>query len=298
MLPSVSGASLHTELALSPGEGDVEVRWLGTAGFTIRHGETVIAIDPYLTRTSLSRLATRRLTPDEAILERYMGRGGPLERLDAIVIGHTHFDHVLDTPWLARRTGATVYGSSSAAALCRLSGLPERQIVDVEANMRGEPVVAEVGAMRLRFVPSAHSPLLLGRVPFPGDISDCDQVPLRTHQYKCGAVFGAEITIGGRVIYHVGSAELVEGPDHPREVDVALVCVAGWKTSRAFPERMVRALSPRTAVLSHWDDFTRPLASPVAPLPAMDMPRFVDRLHAASRDLRVGTLPLLGALCV
>lgn len=298
MLPPVSGSSLHTELALTPGDGDVEVRWLGTAGFTIRHGETAIAIDPYLTRSSLSRLATRRLSPDETVLGRYAEPGGPLERLDAILVGHTHFDHVLDTPWLARRTGATVYGSSSAAALCRLSGLPERQIVDVEASMRGEPVVAEIGPVRLRFVPSAHSPLLLGRVPFPGEISDCDQVPLRAHQYRCGAVFGAEITIGQRVIYHVGSAELVEGPHHPREVDLALVCVAGWKTSRSFPERLVRALSPKAAVLSHWDDFTRPVAAPVTPLPAMDMPRFVDRLHAASRDLRLGTLPLFGALRV
>ena len=52
------------------------------------------------------------------------------------------------------------------------------------------PAETEVGPFRLRFFASAHSRFLLGKVPFPGEIADCDQVPLRAHQYRCGAVFG------------------------------------------------------------------------------------------------------------
>jgi L-ascorbate metabolism protein UlaG (beta-lactamase superfamily) len=293
----------HADLAFAPsdlargaGADPIEVTWLGTAGFAISHGGHKVLVDPYLSRAPLSTLVTRRLRPDEATLERMSTPGAVLDRFDAIVVGHTHFDHVLDVPWLLRRSGARVYGSTSAALLCRGAGVEEDRIVDVERAMRGEPVVAEVGSMRLRFIPSAHSPLLLGRVPFPGDISDCAELPLRAHQYRCGSVFGVEISVGGVVLYHVGSAELLETTRGPQQVDVAMVCVAGWKSSPSFPERLVRALSPKNVVLSHWDDFLRPIAAPVTPLPALELPRFVDRLMAASREVRIGTLPLLGSL--
>src|SRR5262249_20202788 len=152
----------------------------------------------------------------------------------------------------------------------------------------GSPAVAEVGPLRLRFFPSAHSRLLLGRVPFPGEIADCDQVPLRAHRYRCGAVFGVEVSAGGRTVFHLGSAELVEDGlrGGPRQVDLVLLCVAGWTTSRQLPERVVGALGPRAALLSHWDDFLRPLDRPARALPAMQLPRLVERLARASRDLR------------
>jgi L-ascorbate metabolism protein UlaG (beta-lactamase superfamily) len=215
-------------------------------------------------------------------------------RADAIVVGHTHFDHALDVPAIAKATGAMVFGSRSAAALCRASGLPETQVRDVERAPGGEAIVAEVGPFRLRFVPSAHSSFLLGRVPFPGDIADCDQVPLRTERYRCGAVFAVEIAVGGRRIVHLGSAQLAEGTFEKKEPDLVLLCTAGWQSSRDLPERVARALSPRAVLLSHWDDFFRPLDRPARALPAMGAPRLAERLQRATREARVGVVPLLG----
>ncbi len=268
------------------------VTWLGTAGFAIVCDGHTLLIDPYVTRASLLACATRRLEPDHARLRRMFPKA------DAVVLGHTHFDHALDAPAIARATGARVFGSRSAVALCRTSGVPAAQIVDVEERSSLRPYEAEVGPFRLRFVPSTHSKLALGKVPFAGDIADCDEVPLGVTRYRCGAVFGVEIRVAGRTLYHVGSAELVE--EHlagaPRQVDLALVCVAGWTTTARFPERLVKALSPARVLLSHWDDFFRPLDAPVRALPAMRMPMLVERLTRASRDLEVGTLPLLGSI--
>jgi L-ascorbate metabolism protein UlaG (beta-lactamase superfamily) len=266
----------------------VRVRWLGTAGFAITHGEHTVLIDPYLTRASLWQVATSALVPDEALARRHVPRA------DAIVVGHTHFDHALDVPLIARLTGARVFGSRSAVALCRSRGVPAEQVEDVEP--RGEAVVREVGPFRLRFVPSAHARLLFGQVPFGGDIADCDDVPLRAQHYRCGAVFGIEVAVAGRTIYHIGSAELLDAHLESRHVDLALLCVAGWTRSEQFPERAMRKLSPRAVLLSHWDDFFRPLDREVRALPAMQMPKLVDRLDRVSRDVKVGTLPLLGEL--
>jgi L-ascorbate metabolism protein UlaG (beta-lactamase superfamily) len=266
----------------------VRVRWLGTAGFEITAGGTSILIDPYVTRARLSTCALAPLEPDLGEIARITPRA------DAIIVGHTHFDHALDVPAIARRTGATVFGSKSAVALCRASAIPEAKVVDVERDSSAQPFTAEVGPFKLRFAASAHSRFMLGRVPFPGEIQDCDHVPLRTEKYRCGAVFRVEIEVFGRTIVHLGSAEIVERVTPPKEVDLLLLCVAGWQSSQGFPERVARALDPKAVLLSHWDNFFRPLDQPLAALPAMGVEKLTERLIRVARDAKVGAVPLLG----
>ena len=267
----------------------VTVRWLGTAGFEVRYQDHVVVFDPYLTRASLGRVVFSTLSPDVAAITRTIARA------DAIVVGHTHFDHVLDVPTLARLTNARVFGSGSAATLCRMDGVPPAQVCDVERALVAGTYVEEVGPFELRFFPSAHSKLLLGkRVPAAGEIDDCDAVPLRMGGYRCGAVFAVELRVAGRTIFHLGSAELVEGSLPPREVDLLLFCVAGWQQTPRVIERAMSRLSPRAVLLSHWDDFFRPLSEGTHALPGVQLPRVVDRFHATTRDTRVGTVPVLG----
>jgi L-ascorbate metabolism protein UlaG (beta-lactamase superfamily) len=279
-------------LGKARGEASVRVQWLGTAGFAIEHAGCVLLIDPYLTRASLARCVATRLTPDLAAIERYVPRA------DAIVLGHTHFDHALDVPAIAKRTGARVFGSRSAAALCLGFGVAAERVDVVERASGEAPVEREVGPFSLRFVPSAHSRLVLGRVPFPGEIADCGDVPMRAEAYRCGAVFGVEIRVAGRTLYHMGSAELVDAGAPAAHVDLLLMCVAGWTAGRHVPERAAARLAPGAVLLSHWDDFLRPLGAPTRALPAMQLPRLVDRLERAARGVKVGTVPVLGEVFV
>jgi L-ascorbate metabolism protein UlaG (beta-lactamase superfamily) len=267
---------------------DIRVRWLGAAGFALEHAGFTVLFDPYVTRASLARCLAAPLSSDVPLLRRH------ILSADAIVVGHTHFDHALDVPEIARMTGARVFGSRSAAALCRGAGVPEQQVDVVERAVGEGPAVREVGPFVLRFVPSAHSRLLAGRVPFPGEISDCDHVPLRAERFRCGAVFRVEVRVGGRCIVHLGSAELKDEEPGPTDVDLLLLCVAGWTSSRDLPERIAHRLAPRAILLSHWDNFLEPLDRPARMLPAMRMPHLVERLSRAEPSLAIGTLPLLG----
>jgi hypothetical protein len=151
-----------------------------------------------------------------------------------------------------------------------------------------------VGPFHLRFVPSAHSRFALGTVPFSGEIADCADVPMRAEAYKCGAVFGVEIRVAGRTLYHLGSAELVDASIEVKHVDLLLMCVAGWNAGRDVPERVARRLDPGAVLLSHWDDFLRPLGRRVRALPAMQLPRLVERLGRAAPGVRIGTVAPLG----
>jgi L-ascorbate metabolism protein UlaG (beta-lactamase superfamily) len=278
--------------SLAPEGGRVAVRWLGTAGFEIRCGEHVLLIDPYVTRASLRRCAFSSIAPDAAALRRYAPRA------DAIVLGHTHFDHALDVPAIAKATGARVFGSRSAAALCLGQGVDPARVEAVERAASSAPVEREVGPFQLRFHPSAHARLLLGRVPFPGEIADCEDVPMRISAYRCGAVFGVEIRVARRTLFHLGSAELLDVSLGRIEANLVMLCVAGWTKSRDLPERVARALSPAAVLLAHWDNFLVPMERGARLLPAMQMGRLVERLARAAPDVRVGTLPLLGEVVV
>jgi L-ascorbate metabolism protein UlaG (beta-lactamase superfamily) len=276
----------------SSGGGPVSVRWLGTAGFELECEGTHVLVDPYLTRASLFQCATSRLVPDAAEIARVV------RRADAVVAGHTHFDHVLDVPAIAKQTGARVFGSRSCAELCRASGVAEQKIVDVESSMRREPFRVEIGPFDIRFIPSVHSPLAAGRVPFPGEISDCDAVPLRVHEYRCGAVFAVDFRVAGRRIYHLGSANLIDGATPRGPIDLALVCVAGWQTAPRFIERVTGQLDFGAVWLSHWDAFWTPLEHGSRLLPAMSVPRLVDGLARARPDIRTGVLDYLEPFAV
>ncbi len=269
--------------------GPVRVTWLGTAGFSLEHEGFVVLIDPYVTRASLGRCLRGGLTPDLALVARHFPRA------DAIVAGHTHFDHALDIPAIARATGATVYGSRSCEHLCRAAGVPAAQVVDVESRLTREAFRAEVGPFQLRFVASAHSAFALGRVPFPGEIADCAELPLGVTDYRCGAVFSVDVHVGGRRIYHLGSADLVDANPVPG-VDLLLCCVAGWTSTARFAPRVMRAIRPGAVLLSHWDNFFAPLSQGARMLPAMKMPRLVDALTAEDKSIRVGTVPILGSV--
>jgi len=270
--------------------GELRVTWLGTAGFILEHSGHVVAIDPYLTRASLWRCLFAPLRADEVLTRRLVSRA------DAILLSHTHFDHALDVPVIARHTGARVLGSRSAMNLCRSHGLPASQLECVEPLTIGEVPEAGVGPFRLRFWPSAHSAFLFGRVPFAGEIAERVDVPMRCEAYRCGAVFGVEIEVGGRRLFHVGSAELVERRWHVKPVDLVLACVAGWTATERYPERLVTALSPGAVLLHHWDNFLHALDGRASVLPAMRLGSLVERLNAAAPGVRVGALPILGML--
>lgn len=263
--------------SLPPG---LELTWLGTAGFRLAYQGTVVWIDPYVTRLSLRDLVARRVVPpSEATIAAW------IDRADAVLVGHTHFDHALDVPAIAQRFGARVYGSSSLAQLMKIHGLAGQAVV--VAPHRDY----EVGPFRFRFTPSRHSKLQLGlAVPYAGELT-CEHVDELTPQrYRCGQVWGICVEVAGMRIYHQGSADLIEDEIRDRGVDLFLCGIAGRRFTPRYVERIVRALAPARIIPTHYDDFFRPLDAPLRFSLNVDLTGFADEVHRASRDVPVATL--------
>lgn len=258
----------------------LELQWLGTAGFRFSFGGVTLLVDPYVSRPDLRVVLSRRaLVSSPDLVERH------LPKADAVLVGHTHFDHALDVPALAARDGAEVYGSGSVVNLLGLYGLAD-QAVSVVPH---KPY--EIGPFTVTFVPSRHSKLLGGlAVPSAGELT-CDHLDgLCSTAYRCGQVWGIHIEVDGFSLYHQGSADVVDDEVRHRGVDVFLCGIAGRLFTPHYLERILGLLSPKVVVPQHWDDFFRPLAAETASSFNVNLYRFPDEVADVSREFEVRTL--------
>jgi L-ascorbate metabolism protein UlaG (beta-lactamase superfamily) len=218
----------------------------------------------------------RPLLPDDALVARHAPAA------DAILVGHTHFDHALDVPAIARRAGCRVFGSRSLGRLMALHGL-ERHFIETVPH---RPFA--VGPFEITFVPSVHSKLLLGlAVPAGGELT-CDALDhLGGGAYRCGQVWGIHIAVAGTTLYHQGSADLLDDEVRHRGVDVFLCGIAGRSFSHRYVERVLRALAPRAVVAHHHDDFFRSLDAPMGFSLNVSPAGFVDEVARVSREFAV-----------
>jgi L-ascorbate metabolism protein UlaG (beta-lactamase superfamily) len=266
----------------SSGKGaSLLIRWMGTAAHVVESERTRVAIDPFVTRPGLRRLVGGALAPDAREIFDRFGM-----RLDAVLCGHSHYDHLLDAPLLARAAGAKLVGSRTTCAFGRAAGIPESQLVEIPAA--GGQVV--VGDLRVRFVPSLHGRIFLGRVPFPGEVERVPSLPARAESYRMGGAYGICIRAAdGASVYHNGSADLVDAELAGERADVLLVGLAGRQSTRDYVERLVRALEPKVIVPTHHDAFFAPLEWGVHLLPNVDLDGFVAEARRLAPRARVVT---------
>ena len=272
-------AATAEALALPPG---LTLTWLGAAGFALNYQGTTLLIDPYVTRMSLRAMIGRTpIISDAAQVAAW------IPSADAILVGHTHFDHALDVPAIAKRFACPAYGSASLRHLMQLHDVAQHA-VEVTAHQ-----VYEVGPFRFSFVPSAHSKLYVGlATPSHGELT-CEHVehltPLR---YNCGQVWGIRIEVAGVSFYHQGSADLLDDEIRGGAVDYFLCGIAGRSFTRHYAERILRKLAPRVVVPTHYDNFFRSLATPLDFSLNVNLARFPDEVRRVSAEFEIRTLPL------
>jgi L-ascorbate metabolism protein UlaG (beta-lactamase superfamily) len=261
----------------------LELEWLGVSGYRLSFEGQTLYIDPYVSRVPLRSLLLRRpARPDPVALERFLGVSGEVV---GVLVGHTHFDHAVDAPAVARRFGCRAYGSASLATLMRLHGLGELA-VEVEPYR-----VYELGPFEVSFTPSAHSKLLLGlAVPFDGELT-CDHLDgLSPSAYRCGQVWGITVSVAGISFYHQGSANLVDDAIRARGVDVFLAGVAGRSFTTDYWKRILPRLDPRIVIPTHYDDFFKPLEGGMELISNVKLAELPEELRTTAADTQLSAL--------
>ena len=250
-------------LDVRPATGGLGVTFLGVASLLLDDGESAVMTDGFFSRPSLRKVVLGKVAPNPGRIDAALARVR-VERLDAVVPVHTHFDHAMDSAAVAERTGAALVGGCSAAYVGRGLGLPEDRIQVVTPG-----VPLSFGTFTLTLVESRHCP----PDRFPGVIDEPVVPPARASAYRCGEAWSVLVEhSSGRSALLQGSAGFGPGALTGRRADVAYLGVGqlgvrGRDYIRSYWAETVTAVGARRVVLTHWDDFFRPLDRTLRALP-------------------------------
>jgi len=119
LMPAAAGGPL-------PRNPDVIVlRFLGVSNYELAYRDTVVLLDAGIDK--LAWWAPNNITPDEMT-----------KRVNAILIGHAHGEHLWDAPFMAEKTGALVVGDPIAMRWIRGTGRVNDKKMSVVKGLGGE----------------------------------------------------------------------------------------------------------------------------------------------------------------
>ena len=172
---------------------------------------------------------------------------------DAILIGHSHVDHLLDAPSIARATGAQLIGSATTAAVARASGVPDDQLVTVRG---GEDY--QFDGWSVRVLPSLHS-ALDGKHTVGGALAGPPALPMGFDDYVEGGTFAYLVRLGGHQILLLSTANFIERELAGLRPDVAIVATGLREEVYDYTCRLLHAVGdPPRVFTNHFDDWRGP----------------------------------------
>ncbi|MFN7976330.1 MAG: MBL fold metallo-hydrolase [Acidobacteriota bacterium] len=284
--------------AASMAAGDeLELRFLGVAGWTLRRGSAMIMTGPFYSNPSFLRTGLLTIESKPEIVDRFLP---DVSDAQAILVGHAHYDHLMDVPYVARAkaTHATIYGSKTMAHI--LAAVPELRgrVQEVETRASdgerpGEWVYTSDRAIRFMAMKSEHAPHFFGIKLYGGTLDrDLAELPRRAGGWKEGQTLSYCIdfldpdgTIAFRVHFQdsasnapIGMPPAMSGRD-AKDWDAVIFTGASFHEVKGYPETLLMALHPRRAFMSHWEDFFIPHDAPLHVVRATNVAKLCRRLE-------------------
>ena len=261
---------------VDPPAASIDIRYLGSGGAYIGWGDDAVLLGPFFSNPGLLAAAFGKFATDHDRIRNHL-RDVPVRRVRAILIGHSHYDHIADLPAVARdyAPGSRIYANASGVnMLAAYPDLRDRtEPVDPGhpisiRNLQGSEV------MRIYPVRSDHAPQVCAWRTWPCEYANCAQktawtTPFEDHRLNsfCGGQTYAYVIdllrdgqVQYRVYYNDAAAEsplgIPNGIENPqRGYDVALLCMPSYDFVKGYPEVLVSHLNPRHLILTHYENF-------------------------------------------
>lgn len=261
-----------------------KLHYLGVGGFAITVGKQTILTAPSYTNPSLWRNvpfvsmesdhnAIDDLFPEELRDENI---ADPEQQVKAILVGHSHYDHLLDVPYLMKcyLKTAKAYGSETTAAILdshKITSKNEKsRVVAVNSSANSHQWVEVNERLRIFPIASSHAPHFMGITVQTGhyERGELKDPPRTAWGWKMGNVYAYVVDFldeDKNVVFRLYYQDTASKPDMglvPREVtrdgrpiDVAILTLAGYSNAGNYPKSIVRNTSANLYVVAHWEDF-------------------------------------------
>lgn len=276
--PDISALPSPPAALNAPRPDSLRIQWLGTSSLLVSDGTTHILTDAYFSRIDKLTSVTRPMAPDVARIDAAL-QASNIDKVDVIPVLHSHFDHVLDSPWVAMRTGADLAGSASTLNVGRGAGMSEQQL---KLAIPGEPM--RYGDFEILFLLSDHVPQAewINRLTGMNETIDAPlSPPAPIDAWKEAESYALLLRHPYGDVLIQGSAGFVEGQLDGYQADLAFVSSVGLSRQPQdyvpdYVRNTVGATGAQTVIPIHWDDFFVELD---ADTPAL--PRVMEDLHAS-----------------
>ncbi len=296
--------------SLEPGQ--FVFRFTGAGGFYLGDASTAILVDPFFSNPGIWPIVSlQALQPDATVIDRQLPA---LDKVRALLVGHAHYDHALDVPYVFSKLPpeARILGSETLNNLIA-PVVPAMHRVNVEPAMardlQGGSWIFITPRLRVMPIASEHSPHVGNWLVAGGKMHEALQkLPADALDWKAGTTLSYLVDFldeGGRVNYRVFAQTSASNPPKgipPPDVladgypvNVAVLCAANFTNVNDYPQTLLAALKPAQVIMVHWEKFWDPWQSNNATtLPGLDLDAFyrLVREAAPAADIR---LPQRGA---
>jgi hypothetical protein len=295
----------------------VTVRSLGVGGFVVRYNSTAVLTPPLFTRGGLMRVAfgyELRSSPRD--IDRALDSlGEKLGDVGLVLVGHSHYDHLMDLPHIANwylPRNARIVGSATMKHLLRPAGpaydsavvIGERDVGSRHAP--GTWIYSRDGRARAMALRSSHPNNVPGIMIAPGKLRrDQDTLPSTAWGWKLGDVFAfvvdfidpADSTPLFRFVYHdappdssLNGLPPFTGRD-AHKVNLFIICGGNFDGEDDYPRAALAAVNPARVVVGHWENFFRRWGDSVAVIPYLKTEKLRHSLDAFDATRWVTPLP-------
>ena len=269
----------------------LDLKYFGCAGWQISNGNTTILVDPYLSRIKLGSGPSisekdnrRRFSRTDYYESDTLTINKIVEKADFILVHHSHFDHLSDVPYIAKKTGAKVIATETSCNILRAYGIPDDQLYTVKG---GEDYQFEHFSVKV--IPSLHSALGKKHYFDSRVYGDTLTAPLQIREFIEGGSLMFLIRLASHTVLTAGSMNYIEREIQGLSPDVIL---PGVNFSRLeiykYTERLMKATNyPKIVIPTHWDNFRVPYGFSQEDAIEKKIKPFIQEVKAVSPESQV-----------
>jgi L-ascorbate metabolism protein UlaG (beta-lactamase superfamily) len=272
MTPPVGAAESELDAAsLKP--KDVELKWLGVAGWEIRTGRTIVLVDPFLTRKDRF-LDAEWKTDEEAVLRVINGA-------NYIFAGHSHIDHIGDIPFIAKRFGSKVIGSRTTTNIALTAGVDKSQLITIQGGEK-----FDFKDFTVQVIESQHGVLKRSgrqRQPRSEEILKPWPGPIMGNLFVEGGSYLYLFTFGNHRVLHQSTGNFIEENLKGLEPDVAILA----ENSNYDWAPALKILRPKLVIVHHFDEWRAPLSYGISRSNIKRAQRLEQEVKAVDKEIKV-----------